>query len=361
MPVSLPPQLALAHPQWVALQQMPALMPVSSSAFLASLQDDRFERDRGALRAALDHSLRYLASPAAARRYPVAGITRERMERSLLRFRRLVEVSCTAADLQQAVAREFVAYQAIGLDGKGTVHFTGYYEAVYRGSRVRTAEFRYPLYRLPPDFAQWRSPHPTRAMLEDSPRLRGLELVWLRDRLQAFLIHIQGSARLQLPDGSVMTVGFGGKTDRPYTSIGQELVRDGKMRLEDVTLPALIAYFQRRPQELGTYLQRNESFIFFRETNGSPATGSIGVPVTAERSIATDKSLMPPGGLALIQTQLPMDGGFRSVSRFVLDQDTGSAIRGAGRVDVFMGTGDEAKQRSGVMNHDGALYYLVLR
>ncbi|NJK33663.1 MAG: murein transglycosylase [Oscillatoriales cyanobacterium SM2_2_1] len=359
--MSLPPDVAIAHPQWVSLQTMPALMPVPSSAFLAGLTDDRFEGDRSALLGAVDHSLRFIRTPSAARRYPVAGITRERMERSLVRFRRLVEVSRTAADLQRAVAREFVAYQSIGLDGKGTVQFTGYYEAVYPGSRVRTAEYRFPLYRLPPNFAQWRSPHPPRAMLEQSNLLSGLELVWLRDQLQAFLIHIQGSARLQLTDGTVMTVGFGGKTDRTYTSIGRELVKDGKMRLEEVTLPALIAYFERRPQELSTYLMRNESFIFFRETNGSPATGSIGVPVTAERSIATDKSLMPPGGLALIRTQLPMGQEFRSISRFVLDQDTGSAIRGAGRVDVFMGTGNEAKRRSGVMNHDGELYYLVLR
>jgi membrane-bound lytic murein transglycosylase A len=164
-----------------------------------------------------------------------------------------------------------------------------------------------------------------------------------------------------------MTVGFGGKTDQPYTSIGAELVRDGKMRLEDVTLQTLIAYFQKHPQELQTSLQRNRSFVFFRETNGKPATGSLNYPVTAERSIATDKSIMPPGGLALIQTEVPFRNAqtnnleLRPVLRFVLDHDTGGAIRGAGRVDIFMGSGEEAKQRAGLIKGDGKLFYLVLR
>ncbi|NJK28019.1 MAG: murein transglycosylase, partial [Coleofasciculaceae cyanobacterium SM2_3_26] len=209
------------------------------------------------------------------------------------------------------------------------------------------------LYRLPPDFDRWTTPHPTRAELEGrdgkglaSP-LAGLELFWLRDRLEAFLVHVQGSARLELPDGAIASVGYAGKTDRPYTSIGMELVRDGILERSGLTLPAVLAYLRATPTALEQYLPRNESFIFFRETGGSPPTGSLGVPVTGDRSIATDKSLMPPGALAFIQVPLPYADGnggmaFRPTHRFVLDQDTGSAIRGAGRVDVFLGTGAEA-------------------
>ncbi|MDX2256043.1 MAG: MltA domain-containing protein [Pseudanabaenaceae cyanobacterium bins.39] len=352
------------------LQTQPSLLPITSRAInplSLDITDDLLERDRAKLLTAIDLSIQYIRTPTAARRYPIAGISRDLMERSLIRFRRLVQVSRTAKDLQQAVNREFDVYQSTGRDGKGTVLFTGYYEAVYAASLTRNAEFQYPLYRLPPDFAQWKSPHPTRAMLEGSQRMAGLEIAWLRDRFQAFLVHVQGSARLQLTDGRMLTVGYAGKTDQPYRSVGAELVRDGKMRLEDVNLPAMIDYFQRNPQDLVMYLNRNPSFVFFRETNGQAATGSIGVPVTAERSIATDKSIFPSGGIALIRTEIPFLNPqtgqleMRPIQRFVLDQDTGGAIRGAGRVDIFMGTGGLPKARAGLIKGEGALYYLVLK
>jgi membrane-bound lytic murein transglycosylase A len=329
--------------------------------------DDLLASDRPKLLAAIDHSLTYISTPAAAKRYPVAGISRERVERSLTRFRQLVKTAPEAKALKAAVVKEFDFYKSVGLDGQGTVHFTGYYEAVYEASRTRTDKFKYPLYALPEDFNSWTRPHPTRKQLETQKKLRGLELAWLSDRMEAFLIHVQGSARLNLPDKTLMTVGFAAKTDRPYSSIGRHLVQDGKMKLEDVTLQSLMAYFQKHPNELEGYLHRNESFVFFRETHGSAAMGSIGVPVTAERSIATDKSIVPPGAIALIHTSIPISKGksgqlaFQPIARFVLDQDTGGAIRGAGRVDVFMGTGTAAKNRAGLMNNDGALYYLVLK
>ncbi|MEQ8386229.1 MAG: murein transglycosylase A [Coleofasciculus sp. A1-SPW-01] len=331
--------------------------------------------DRQALLKSIDHSLRYLATPTAGatyQNYPIPGITLERVRRSLVRFRQLLLTSSSPEELQAAVNREFEIYQSVGHDDQGTVLFTGYFEPIYAASRTPSAEYRYPLYRLPTNFNTWKTPHPTRADLEgvdgfgENSPLNGLELVWLRDRLQAFLIHVQGSARLQLPDGSVMTVGYAGKTDYPYTSVGRELVKDGKLPLEGLTLPVLMDYFRQYPSELDQYLPRNQSFVFFRETNGAPATGSLSVPVTAERSIATDKSLMPPGALALIQTRIPYPNAqgqleSRWVSRYVLDQDTGSAIKGPGRVDIFMGTGVLAGDRAGVIGGNGNLYYLLLK
>jgi membrane-bound lytic murein transglycosylase A len=329
--------------------------------------DDLLKSDRPKLLVAIDRSLAYITSPAAAKRYPVAGISRDRVERSLIRFRQLVKTAPDAKALKAAVIREFDFYKSVGVDRQGTVHFTGYYEAVYEASRTRTEKFQYPLYALPNDFYAWSKPHPTRKQLETGNRLKGLEIAWLSDRFQAFLVHVQGSARLILPDKSIITVGFATKTDRPYSSVGRHLVNDGKMKLEEVTLQSLMAYFDKYPNQLEGYLHRNESFVFFRETQGAAATGSIGVPVTAERSIATDKSIMPPGAIALIHTSLPISKGksgkleFQPIGRFVLDQDTGGAIRGAGRVDVFMGTGTVAKNRAGLMNNDGALYYLVIK
>jgi len=145
-----------------------AIAPISPRAvnpLTLDLTDDLLDSDRQNLLQAIDHSIQYIRTPSAAKRYPIAGISQDLMERSLVRFRRLVQVSRTAKDLQQAVNREFDLYQSVGRDGNGDVQFTGYYEAVYKASRTRTDEFIYPLYRLPPDFAQWQSPHPTRAML----------------------------------------------------------------------------------------------------------------------------------------------------------------------------------------------------
>jgi len=348
------------------LIKLPDPKPLQTSP--NNLVDDLLPSDRQALLNAIDHSLRFIRTGTAAARYAnYPGITRDRVERSLIRFRQLVQTASTAQELHNAVLKEFDLYQSIGLDQKGTVHFTGYFEAVFPASRIRTATYKYPLYKLPKDFGTWASPHPPRGKLENSKQLQGLELVWLSDRFSAFLIHVQGSARLQLTNGQTMTVGYAGKTDRPYASIGKQLVMDGKMKLEEVTLPTLITYFQQNPQDLEKYLPRNQSFVFFRETFMSPAMGSIGVPVTAERSIATDKSLMPPGAIALISTSLPFiddSSGkliFKPIRRFVLDQDTGGAIKGAGRVDIFMGTGQPAQDRSGVINNNGELYYLILK
>ena len=332
--------------------------------------------DKASLLKSIDYSLGYLDSAAAAnvyRRYQVAGITRDRVRRSLDRFRQLVVNSTTPSQLQESVKREFVFYKSIGKDGQGTVAFTGYFEPIYAASRTQTAEYRYPLYRVPPNIASWPKPHPTRLELEGADALqgskgllRGLELVWLRDRFQAFLIHVQGSAKLQLPDGDVMTVGFAGKTSHSYTGVGRELVKDGKFSLEQLNLPKLTEYFANFPEEMNKYLPKNQSFVFFRDTKGAPAIGSIGVPVTAERSIATDKSLMPPGALALISTKLPYPNAEgkleqNQVNRYVLDQDTGGAIKGAGRVDVFMGTGNLAGDRAGFINSTGELYYPLLK
>lgn len=334
------------------------------------------ESQRQSLQKAIDRSLDYLSTPKAIqsyRKYERSQFDLERVRSSLVRFRQLLLTTDSPAQLEQAVKREFEFYQSTGKDNRGKVEFTGYFEPTYPASRVRTSEYRYPLYRQPDNFASWLKPHPTRAQLEgrdglsgNQSLLSGYELVWLRDRLEAFLVQVQGSARLQMTDGTTMTVGYGGTTDYPYTSIGGELVKDGIFTQEELSLPKLLAYFKANPQQLNNYIPRNNRFIFFRETNGAAATGSLGVPVTGDRSIATDKSLMPPGALALIVAPIPevrANGEIetRVISRYVLDQDTGSAIKGAGRVDIFLGSGEVAGKRAGRLNGSGSLYYLLLK
>ncbi len=332
--------------------------------------------DKLALVKSIDNSLRYLDTPAAIKayqNYPVQGIGRDRVRRSLVRFRQLVNNSRSAGELQAAVKKEFVFYQSIGKDNKGTVQFTGYYEPIYQASRKQTPEFKYPLYKLPANFSSWKDPQPERLLLEGADGLQGSksalagnEIFWMRDRFEAILVQIQGSAELNLPDGSKTTVGFAGGTNFAYNSIGKELAKDGKVTPSQLTLPGIIRYFRENPQELNVYIPRYKRFIFMKETFKGEAMGSINVPVTPDRSIATDKSMMPPGALALVHTELPYSADGRSiqqklVSRYVLDQDTGSAITGPGRVDYFMGTGKVAGDRAGVTGGPGHLYYLLLK
>ncbi|WP_293155204.1 MULTISPECIES: MltA domain-containing protein [unclassified Microcoleus] len=370
------PAIAIPALQQISVSQLPA-SELESIAFDAQIWGENGKAgDKQLLLKSIDYSLGYLNSQAAASaysRYRVSGITRDRVRRSLARFRELVVSSTTPTQLQESVKREFIFYKSTGKDNKGTVAFTGYFEPTYQASRTPNSEYRYPLYKAPPNLGSWRKPHPTRLELEGADALqgskgllRGLELVWLRDRFQAFLVHVQGSAKLQLADGGVMTVGFAGKTSHSYTGVGRELVKDGKFTLDQLTLPKLNEYFTNFPADMDKYLPKNQSFVFFQNTNGAPATGSIGVPVTAERSIATDKALMPPGALALISTKLPYPNAAgkleqNAVNRFVLDQDTGGAIKGAGRVDVFMGTGNLAGDRAGYINSTGELYYPLLK
>ena len=334
------------------------------------------ENQRQALQEAIDHSLYYLSTPKAAQTYLQYGnsdFNLERVKRSLVRFQELLLTTDSPATLSQAVQQEFIFYQSIGKDQRGKVEFTGYFEPTYTASRVRTEEYRYPLYRKPANFDRWSSPHPTRAQLEGKDGLRanksvlkGQELVWLSDRLEAFLIQVQGSARLKLTDGGTMTVGYGGTTNYPYVSIGKELVEDGLFSLDELSLPKVLDYFSTNPHQLDHYIPRNKRFVFFRETNGKPPTGNLGVPVTGDRSIATDKSLMPPGALALIVAPIPEVESTEEiktqlVSRYVLDQDTGSAIKGPGRVDLFLGSGEIAGERAGRLNGSGHLFYLLLK
>ncbi|MEH1965042.1 murein transglycosylase A [Nostoc sp.] len=378
LPVSLTGENQNAFPQ---KQKAPLIerLPVTCCQDDTSCLDEVIYGEipeKKALMSAIARSLQYLqtANAAAAyQNYQVAGITRDRVFKSLKRFRELLLKTNSATELHQAIEREFVLYQSVGKDTKGSVLFTAYYEPLYAASRVPTTEYRYPVYRLPPDFNSWPQPHPTRLELEGADglqgakgKLRGLELFWFRDRLEPYLAQIQGSARLQLPDGTQTTIGYAGNNAYNYKSIGRELANDGKLPLQGMTMPIILNYFQKHPQELNIYIPRDRSFVFFQENHGEPAQGSINVPLTAERSIATDKSLMPPGALALIRASVPFANPTgkmeeRIVSRYVLDQDTGGAIKGAGRVDYFLGTGKLAGDRAGVTVSNGQLFYLLLK
>ena len=329
--------------------------------------------DRAQLIRAINQSLNYLNSSKAIKAYKdyaIPEFTRPRVQRSLQRFKQLLQTISDPNRLQQKIQQEFTFYQVIGNDAQGTVAFTAYFEPTYPASRTRTAEFIYPLYRKPKTLA---NPNPSRIAIEGidgllgskSP-LAGSELVWFRDRLQAYLVQVQGSAKLQLTNGSIMTINFDGNTNYDYTSIGKELVKDGIFSLTELSLPKLIDYFTSHPEKLSEYIPRNNRYVFFRETKGTSPIGSLGLPVTPYRSIATDKTLMPPGAIAVLSTTLPhrnREGNWEKVPvhHYVLDQDTGGAIKGPGRVDIFLGNGVDIQTQAGLVNDPGRLYYLLLK
>ncbi|MDF2439677.1 MAG: rane-bound lytic murein transglycosylase [Abditibacteriota bacterium] len=362
-------------PLQAQLHAQPAPGPAQASSKYFAAADNRLWRgvaragERKAVLRAIDHSLRYLRTQRAAGTYArlgISGVSRARVRRSLIRFRQLWVASRSTAQLEAALRREFVLYRPAS-----RVHFTGYFEPTYAASRQRSAVYRYPLFRMPPALARVRS-HPTRLQLEGadglqiSPLLRGYEIAWLRDRLEAYLVQVEGSARLRLTDGRTLSIGYGGHTSHTYTSMGRELVKDGVMPFEQLTLPALIEYFGAAPQEMNRYLPRNRRFVFFRETRGGASSGSIGVPLTPEHSMATDAAALPPGALALAQIELanPVAArvfGSPTLTRWVLGQDAGGAIKGRARVDLFMGSGARAGRRAGVINSMGQLAYLLLK
>jgi len=333
--------------------------------------------DRESLLRAIDESLAYYRKPSSKRYFPYLDVSHERAARSLEEFRRLVATGVDGSALQREIVDRFDVYRSVGCDWEGTVLFTGYYTPIFEGSMTPDSVYRYPLYRLPEDLVKDPEGHPlgkktdrgvvpydTREAIERDRLLagRGLELVWLKDRFEVYVVHVQGSARIRLRDGREMQVGYAGKTDRPYRSVGEALTQDGKLRKDDLSLFTMREYFARHPEDLDHYLALNESYVFFTEHQDGPF-GSLNAKVSPMRTIATDKIVFPRGALAFVETNLPTQGGFgeRPYQGFVLDQDTGGAIRSAGRCDLYIGVGAEAERLAGRTRAEGRLYYLFLR
>jgi membrane-bound lytic murein transglycosylase A len=237
--------------------------------------------------------------------------------------------------------------------------FTGYYEIELNGSRQRHGRYQTPIYRKPPNPDP--KPLPTRAEIEDSALAgRGLELLWVDDPIDAFFLQIQGSGRVQLSGGGSVRVGYAGQNGHPYVAVGRLLIERGEIPRAQLTMPAIRAWMRRYPAA-GAMLRREDpSYVFFREIRGDGPIGSEGVVLTAERSLAVDRSLIGLG----IPIWLEADERFapdERVRRLLVAQDTGGAIRGPVRGDVFWGIGPAAGSRAGVMNARGRYYVLLPR
>ena len=239
--------------------------------------------------------------------------------------------------------------------------FTAYFEPELPGSRQRTERFRYPLYRPPPEVTggrRWAS----RAEIETQGLLRGrgLELVWLDDPVDAFYVHVQGSARIRLPDGSLIRIAFAGRNGYPFQSAARELIRIGVLSPNNATPDGLKQWVRANPGRGEAALLHNPSYIFFREIQLDPSLGPIGafqVPLTAMRSIAVDPRYIPLGA----PVWLEMNAGGESLRSLMLAQDTGSDVRGAQRADIYFGEGAEIGLRAGVIRYGGRAVILLPR
>lgn len=273
--------------------------------------------------------------------------------------------------------KRFVFYRSAGRQGGAL--FTGYYEPVLNGRRRREGAFVYPLYRRPDDLVEIRlgdfvedgsgitvygrvaggklAPYYTRREIDGDRVLdhRGLEIAWVDDPVALYFLHVQGSGILRLEDDTLLRVGFAGSNGKPYTSIGRLLATTGALGATPATAPAIQAFLRAHPESREEILARNERYVFFREAVDGP-TGRLGVKLTPGRSIAVDASLYPLGALAYIATAGPPP-----IRRLVLAQDTGAAIAGPGRVDVFFGSGEAAGLKAGSMSARGELFFLAPR
>jgi membrane-bound lytic murein transglycosylase A len=236
--------------------------------------------------------------------------------------------------------------------------FTGYFEPQLRGALAPDDVFRFPIYALPTDIPA-DQPWPTRAEIEDGALSgKGLEIAWVDDPVDLFFLQVQGSGRISLPDGRVIRVGYAGANGWPYTSIGQELVRRGVYTADQVSAQVIRSWVARNP-ELGPALLRvNQSYVFFREVSEVPADlgplGAMNRSVTTMRTIAVDPAFTPLGAPVWIEKD-----GAEPLRRLMVAQDTGSAIKGAQRADIFFGTGMAAGVRAGRIKDGGRMVVLL--
>jgi membrane-bound lytic murein transglycosylase A len=292
--------------------------------------------------------------------------------------------------LNKLIKERFYIYTSSGDDGRGSVLFTGYYTPTYQGSLVPTPRYRWPVYKRPPELysvdlglfyphLKGREiafvikdekvlPYYTREKIVKDKVLegRGLEIVWLKDRVERFFLMIQGSGKILLAEGGSIWLKYDCKNGRPYTSVGRLLIEDEELPPRETSPEGMKRYFRKHPHKMDKYLFANQSWVFFKVAEEGPH-GCIDAILTPRRSIATDKAIFPAGGVAYIIYDEPVVNSqgevvhLKRYSGFVFDQDKGSAIEGPGRVDVYIGEGEEAGRVAGRIYSRGRIYYLLAK
>jgi membrane-bound lytic murein transglycosylase A len=272
-------------------------------------------------------------------------------------------------------------FQVFNPDGSEQGVITGYYEPLLKGSRFKSARFRYPLYAAPDDmleidlgdaYPQLKGmrlrgrlsgkrvvPYYKRAEIDaGTDGLKGRELFWVDNAVELFFLQIQGSGRIELVDGRQIKVGYAEQNGYPYVSIGKKLIEMGEMKLEDASMQGIKAWGEKHPDKLMALLELNPSYVFFRELpeNLNAPIGALGVPLTNEYSIAVDPRTIPLGSPVFLATTQPNSA--TPLNRLMLAQDTGGAIRGPVRADFFWGFGEKAGAQAGRMKQQGRMWVL---
>jgi len=312
------------------------------------------------------------------------------MIRSMEHFLQFIKTRPSIQDLRKYISFNYLVYKSVGSGNPGQVFFTGYYEPSLEGSLEKSTEYRFPIYARPSDLTtinlslflpelkgkkiigrytdQTVVPYYDRNDIEYKGALEGKtrEIAWLKDRIDLFFLQIQGSGKIYLNNDDILHVHYHATNGQPYRSIGKLLIDTGKIPREEMSMQKIRAYLHNYPEEVETILNHNPSYVFFKIEEDGPI-GYLEVKLTPGRSIALDRRLFPLAGLAFIKTEKPLINGSGKIykwtdfARFMLNQDTGGAINGPGRADLFWGSGTYAEIAAGHMQHHGTLYFLVLK
>jgi membrane-bound lytic murein transglycosylase A len=233
-------------------------------------------------------------------------------------------------------------------------HFTGYFEPELEGARDQSEAFPVPIHTVPP-----MGIGASRAEIEDGDLLAGQEIAWLRDEVDRFFLQVQGSGRVRYPDGEVLRVTYAAKNGHPYQSIGRLLVDRGVFAAGEITADKLRDWLRADRARGVSLMRENPSYVMFRALHGTPPDegppGSLGCPLSQGRSLAVDEDVVPLGSPVWIE----VNGPEGPIHRLCVAQDTGSAIKGVGRADLFYGTGAEAGRAAGALNHGGRMVVLL--
>ena len=371
--------------------------PFSDPATLADLKGFTDDLSRASLEKAITNQLQVMfeQEPSAPIRLGTFTLTCGRLVETLEAFLEILQQDLPPEEFDKKISEEFVLYR-VGKGKNKKVLFTGYYRPVIEASRKRTPLYLYPIYQMPEQDLQqvkyksgiqlvgtntgiekfresytekkaWR--RFTREEIDHKGALKGqgLEVAWLKDDLERFFLHIQGSGMLEFPDRTRQGVGYQGSNQHTYTGIGKLMIQDGAIEISQGSMQGIKEYFVDHPQDIAKYLYQNKRYIFFTLNDDEGPRGSGGGELVGGRSIATDKSIYPAGGLAFIKVRQPVLNEkneiirWQPISRFVVDQDTGSAIRGAGRGDLYFGTGQVAGAKAGHYHERAEVYYLIKR
>jgi membrane-bound lytic murein transglycosylase A len=309
--------------------------------------------------------------------------------RSLTVFNAIIGAQPSVEALNRAIRTQFRVYRSTGRPGEQDVLFTGYFEPLLHGSRRPGPRFPVPVHTRPSDLVDidlgafapdlkgrtitgkytGRSviPYPSRGQIRRQAGFDRLAppVVWLRDEIDLFILQVQGSGRIELENGDQFNVLYDGSNGRPYRSIGRLLIDQDRIPADKISMQTIRAYLQEHPMERKAILDQNPRYIFFRKGEDGPF-GALGQLLTPLRSLAVDRSQLPSAALAFIVVPMPQVNpsgdieDWKPYHGFALAQDAGSAIKGPGRIDLFMGAGPQAATAAGHLKHTGALYFLVL-